>query len=319
MKEFIQKISRTQAFWVTVSVILLTLAMSAGTASFGSGDNLYNITRNLAFIGLLALGQNAVIITGGIDLSVGSVMGLSGIACALSLSNGAPLWLGVLTGLGAAAVCGVINGTLVAYVRLSSFVVTLGMMSIARSIAMVVSNNRTLFQMGPDEELFLSLGSHSFAGLSTPLLTLLGCALVVGTLFRASRWGQHLYAIGGNEEAARLTGIRVDRMKLSAYLLSSLMAGLTGILTVAWMGSASNALGSGYELQAIAASVIGGAQLTGGEGGAYGAIIGAALIEVIRNSLLLSGMDPYWQGTFVGAFIILAVLLEAIRRRLSGE
>jgi ribose transport system permease protein len=141
----------------------------------------------------------------------------------------------------------------------------------------------------------------------------------MGFVFKFTRYGRHLYAIGGNESAARLTGVPVDALKLSAYVLSGLMTAIAAILMVGWLGSVTNGLGIGYELRVIASTVIGGVNLMGGEGGAYAAVIGAALIEVIRNSLLLAGVDPYWQGTFVGIFIILAVLLERVRGRKSSD
>src|SRR4029450_2943029 len=134
--------------------------------------------------------------------------------------------------------------------------------------------------------------------------------IIAGGILRYTAWGRHLYAIGGNEHAARLTRLPVDRMKFSVYVISGLMTAISAILTVGWLGSVTNGLGIGYELRVIASTVIGGANLLGGEGGAYSAFIGAALLEVIRNSLLLAGVNPYWQGTFVGIFIILAVLLE---------
>jgi ribose transport system permease protein len=136
-----------------------------------------------------------------------------------------------------------------------------------------------------------------------------------GAVLRFTTWGRHLYAIGGNEQAARLTGVPVNRVKLQAYVVSAMTAALSAVMIIGWQGSAINALGMGYELRVIASTVIGGANLMGGEGGAYGAFIGAALIEVIRNSLLMAGVDANWQGAFVGTFIILAVLLERIRGR----
>jgi ribose transport system permease protein len=134
-------------------------------------------------------------------------------------------------------------------------------------------------------------------------------------VLKITPWGRHLYAIGGNEQAARLTGVPVNRVKLQAYMISALTAAISAVLIVGWQGSAINALGIGYELRVIASTVIGGANLMGGEGGTYGAVIGAALIEVIRNSLLMEGIDSNWQGAFVGVFIVLAVLLEKIRGR----
>ncbi|MCG8359547.1 MAG: ABC transporter permease [Kiloniellales bacterium] len=305
----LQALVGSQAFWVTVAVLVISLGMSMISESFGTYDNFFNITRNFAFIGIIALGQTAVIITAGIDLSVGSVMGLAGIVTGLVLSAGEPMWLGMAAGLMTALACGLVNGGLIAYLNLSPFVVTLGMLSIARSLALVVSNNQMFYEFGPDEEAFLALGGGQSFGIAHPVLILVLLTLVIGFLFRFTVWGRHVYAVGGNEQAARLTGVPVKRVKLSVYVLSSLMAGLSAILIVGWLGSVTNALGLTYELRVIASTVIGGANLMGGVGTAYGAFIGSALIEVIRNSLLLAGVDPYWQGTFVGLFIILAVLL----------
>jgi ribose transport system substrate-binding protein len=256
-----------------------------------------------------------VILCAGIDLSVGSVMGLAGIVTGLVLESGQPLWLGAGAGLAVALGCGAANGGLVAYLRLPPFVATLAMLAAARSLALVVSNNRMVHDFGPDEALFLELGGGETLGVAHPLWGLLALALAFGFVLRATRFGLHLRAVGGNEEAARRAGIPVERVKLAAYVLSGASAGIAAVLTVGWLGAVTNALGQSYELRAIAGAVIGGANLAGGEGGALGAVVGAALLEVIRNSLLLAGVDPYWQGTFVGALIVLAVLLERVRSR----
>ncbi len=314
-KNPLQALVSNQSFWVTVAVVAISFVMSLVSEAFGTYDNFFNITRNFAFIGIIALGQTAVIVTSGIDLSVGSVMGLSGIVTGLVLSAGEPMWLGIAAGLTTAMACGLVNGVLIAYFNLSPFVVTLGMLSIARSLALVVSNNKMFYEFGPDEEAFLALGGGQTFGISNPVLILVALTLLVGFLFRFTSWGRHVFAVGGNERAARLTGVPVKRIKVSVYLFSSLMAGLSAIMIVGWLGSVTNALGLTYELRVIASAVIGGANLMGGIGSAYGAFIGSALIEVIRNSLLLAGVDPYWQGTFVGLFIILAVLLGRARAR----
>ncbi len=310
-------VTNHQPFWVTVAVLLLAGTMTLVSSSFSTHDNLFNVTRNFAFIGLIALGQTAVIVTAGIDLSVGSVMGLTGIVTGLVLGAGHSMWMGIGAGLGVALLCGLANGAAIAYLRLSPFVVTLGMLAIARSLALVVSENRMVYELGPDEASFVALGGGQTLGIANPVWALLLIAGTVAFALKRTRWGRHVYAVGGSEESARRAGVPVERTKLSVYVLCSGMAGVSAILTVGWLGAVTNALGQSYELRVIAASVIGGANLLGGEGGAYGAVIGAALIEVIRNSLLLAGVDPYWQGTFVGAFIILALLLERVRR--SGE
>jgi ribose transport system permease protein len=314
----LQKMLASQAFWVTVAVIVICVVMSMVSKVFADFDNFFNITRNFAFIGIIALGMTAVIITAGIDLSVGSVMGLTGMVTALVLTNGYSLTLGIIAGLLTALACGLVNGVLIAYLNLSPFVVTLGMLSIARSLAMVISGNKMVYQFGPDENLFLEMGGGTIYGIANPVIVLLILMVFFIIVFKYSAWGRWLYAIGGNEQAARLTGVPVNKVKLSVYMLSSLMAGISAILIVGWLGSAINALGQTYELRVIASSVIGGANLMGGAGGAYGAVIGAMLIEVIRNSLLLYGIDANWQGAFVGLFIVLAVMLEKIRGKRTG-
>ncbi len=311
-------IAGSQAFWVTIAVVAICVIMSFVSEAFATKNNFFNVTRNFAFIGIIALGMTAVIITAGIDLSVGSVMGLSGIVTGLMLDAGNSIYVGVAAGLLTALAAGTVNGVLIAYFKLSPFVVTLGMLSIARSLALVISDNQMFYQFGPDEELYLAIGGGTTFGVANPVIVLVVLTLIFALVFQFSTWGRYVYAIGGNEQAARLTGVPVERIKLSVYMLCSLMAGFSAILMVGWLGAVTNALGMTYELRVIAATVIGGANLMGGEGGAFGALIGAALIEVIRNSLLLAGVDPYWQGAFVGLFIILAVLLERVRGRQSS-
>jgi len=308
-----------QAFWVTIAVFLIPIAMTLIEPSFSKAfwkeENFFNVTRNFAFIAIIALGQVTVMITGGIDLSVGSILAVCGIVLGLLMTNDYSFWVAAPAAIGAGVACGLFNGYLISYLRLSPFVVTLGMLSIGRSLALAISNNKFFYQFGHDQKLLIELGGGKTFGLANPVIFLVALTLIMGFALRYTKWGRHLYAIGGNESAARLTGVPVDRLKLSVYVLSGFMTAISAILSVGWLGSVTNGIGLGYELRVIASTVIGGANLLGGEGGAYAAFIGAALIEVIRNSLLLAGVDPYWQGTFVGLFIILAVLLERLRGR----
>jgi ribose transport system permease protein len=324
-KTWIQHIIGTQAFWVTVVFLAIFAFMSwLQPDSFPTSGNIYNITRNFAFIGIMALGMTCVILTGGIDLSVGSIMGLVAVTCGVVLQAHYPWYAAVGAGLAVGAAIGVLNGWLIAYVGLSSFVVTLGFMSIARSLAIVESGNKMIYEFGPDGPTFKALGGGDNLGLplpfavANPVLLLAILTVVLAMVLRMTAWGRHLYAIGGNEQAAVLTGVPVKAVKLSAYVISALSAALASILIVGWQGSAINALGQSYELRVIASTVIGGADLMGGAGSAYGAFVGAALIELIRNSLLMAGVDSNWQGAFVGVIIILAVLLERVRGRKRG-
>jgi ribose transport system permease protein len=312
----LERLFSSQAFWVTVALGVICVVMSIlQPDAFASRANFYNITRNFAFIGIMAIGMTAVIITGGIDLSVGSTMGLVGVVCGLLLQADFHWSAAVLAGIVTGALVGAVNGALIAFVGLSPFVVTLGMLSFARSLAIVLSKNKMIYDFGPYGAVFKTIGGGQFLGLSTPVWVLIVLTIVFALILRSTVWGKHLYAIGGNEQAARLTGVPVNRIKLQAYVVSALTAALAAILIVGWQGSAINALGTGYELRVIASTVIGGANLMGGEGGALGAFVGAALLEVIRNSLLMQGIDSNWQGAFVGVFIVLAVLLEKFRGR----
>jgi len=317
-----------QTFWVSVAALIAFVVLSLVSDVFATQQNLFNVTRNFAFVAIIAIGMTAVIITGGIDLSVGAVLVLSGMVIGMTMNAGMSIWLAVPLALGVALAVGAFNGMLIAYVGVPSFVVTLGTLSIARSLAMVLSNNRMVYEFGPDQPQLLWLGG-GFVNLPLPLvdavrvpnpvLFLLLVLVVTGLALRWTRWGRHLFAIGGNERAALLTGVPVRRVKLSVYMFCSLTAGIAGILEVGWLGTITTSLGQGMELSVIAAAVIGGANLSGGAGTAFGAVVGAALIEVIRNSLILLGISTFWQGSFVGGFIVVAVLFDRLRARSSSD
>jgi ribose transport system permease protein len=317
-----------QTFWVSVAAVLAFTILSLSSEAFATQQNLFNVTRNFAFVAIIAIGMTAVIITGGIDLSVGAVLALSGMVIGMSMNTGTPLWLAVPMALGVSLLVGAFNGVMIAYVGMPPFVVTLGMLSIARSLAMVLSNNRMVYEFGPDQAHLLTLGGGFVSvglpfldpvRIPNPVLFLVVMALLTGLAFRWTKWGRHIFAIGGNEEAANLTGVPVRRLKLSVYMFCSFCAGVAGILEVGWLGTITTGLGQGMELTVIAATVIGGAHLSGGIGTAFGAVVGAALIEVVRNSLTLLGISTFWQGTFVGSFIIVAVLFDRLRSRTSGD
>ena len=314
----IQSMLRTQPFWVLIAIIVIGITMSFVSDVFFTERNLFNVTRNFAFFGIMALGMSAVICTAGIDLSVGSLMGLTGIVAGLVMQAGYSIGLGFIACMGVAALVGLINGALIAYLRMAPFVVTLGMLAMARSIAMVVSNNKMVYEFGPDQDLFEWIGGESVFGIPNPVWVLAILTVVFWWAYRYSTWGRWVFAVGGNAQAAKLAGIPVERVIVSVYVVSALCAGLAAFLMVGWFGSVTNALGLTYELNVIAATVIGGANLMGGVAYAVGAPIGAALMELIRNSLLLAGIDALWQQFFVGLFLILAVLLEQIRNRSSN-
>jgi len=308
-----------QTFWVFVAAVIACAVLSLVTDTFATPRNIFNITRNFSFIAIAALGVTTVIITGGIDLSVGSVMGLSAIILGITMNAGYSIWMGVGAALAAALAVGIANGCLIAYVRMPPFVVTLGMLVIARSLGQVASNNRMVSQFGPDHDLLLKLGGGATFGIANPVIALVILTALTGFLLRWTKWGCHVFAIGGNEKAARLTGVPVRRIKISVYVFCAFIAGIAGVLMAGWLGGVTQNLGEGAELRVIAATVIGGANLMGGSGTALGGVVGAALIEIIRNSLTLLGISTFWQGTFIGGCILIAVAMHCVRELRRSE
>lgn len=316
----------SQTTYVLIALAILVIGMSIAASTFLSAGNLSNATRNFSYIAIAALGQTIVIITAGIDLSVGSVMALAMLILSKIMTATAEWglfvdmpWLALAAAVGGAlliaALIGAINGVLIAYVGLSPFVTTLGMLSCVRSICYVITEGRTSPTVGPAKDLFRALGNGNLIGVPASVIYMIVLAILCGIMLRQTRWGRHVFAIGGNEKAAALTGVPVERIKVSVYVLCSVLAGFSGILLLAWLGAAPANTAVTYELKIIAGSVIGGANLLGGTGGPVGAVAGAALIEVIRNGLVLAGVASYWQDFFVGAFIILAVLVDRLRAR----
>jgi ribose transport system permease protein len=317
---WLSRLVNTQTFWVLCAVLLACLYLSFATDSFATTKNLYNITRNVTFVAIIALGMTLVIITGGIDLSVGSVLCLCSMILGVTMHAGYGIEVGIAAAIATALIIGAFNGVLIAYLGFPPFVVTLGMLSIARSLAMVASGNTVVFEFGPDHEKLLALGGGAWVfGIANPVLYMVILALITGFVLRWTRFGRHVYAIGGNEHAATLTGVPVKPIKVAVYMISALSAGVAGIIQTGWLGAITTNIGAGLELQVIAAAVIGGANLAGGIGTAFGAIVGAALIEVIRNSLGLLGINAFWQGTFIGGAIVLAVLFDRIRNFRQSE
>jgi len=318
----------SQAAYVLVALIVLIFVMSQASPNFATANNIANITRNFSFIAIAALGMTLVIITGGIDLSVGSTMALTATVTSLTMTGlnaagfypfpGSAMMISLLAGLGTAALIGLCNGLFIAKLKLSPFVTTLGSLSIVRGLTYVATQGRGTNPVGPDKELFLAVTSGWVQGVPMAFIYLMIAAGLMWVALHHTAWGRHVFAIGGNEAAGRLTGVPVDRVKVQVYVLCAIAAGINGIIISGWLGSAPANLATSYELNIIAAAVIGGANLAGGVGGALGAIIGCILIEVIRNGLVLARVDPYWQQALVGCIIVAAVLVDRLRSLRNG-
>jgi ribose transport system permease protein len=307
-------LSRSGPLW---GLIILCVVMTILSPFFLTFNNLFNVGTQIAVIAILALGQTFVIVSGGIDLSVGSVLGLAGIVFgwATAVAN-LPLPVALALGIGAGALAGLVNGLLITLGNLPPFIATLAMLSAASGLALVISDGQPL---NPIPEPILSLGSGDLFGIvPLPVIVMLVMwAITIGVL-RSTYSGRSMYAIGGNEEAARLSGINVSRQKLVIYTLSGLFAGIAGILLTARLASADPQAGFTYELDAIAAVVIGGASLSGGVGNATGTLIGALILGVLRNGLNLLNVSAFWQQVIIGAVIALAVMTDTLRRRRKG-
>jgi ribose transport system permease protein len=318
----------SQSAYVLVALVVLIIIMSMLSPHFLTDGNVKNVVRNFSFVAIATLGITLVIITGGIDLSVGSTMALSATVCSLTMAGlnaagfypfpGAAFILSMGAGLGTALLIGFFNGFAVAKLKLAPFVTTLGTLSIVRGLTYVATQGRGAAPSGPDKELFITAMSGNLGGVPVGFIYLVILAAAMWVALNHTAWGRHVYAIGSNESAGRLTGVNVDRVKIQVYMLCAVAAGFNGIMVSGWLGSAPANLATAYELTIIAAAVIGGANLAGGIGGAAGAIIGCVLIEVIRNGLVLARVDPYWQQTLVGCIIVVAVLVDRFRSLRNG-
>ena len=298
---------------------LMVLVLAVFIPQFRDLQNIVNITRNFSFVGIVAMGMTLVILTGGIDLSVGSVWGMTAVIVAFLLTHGWPVPLAILVSLLAAAGIGLMNGLCITRLKMSPFVPTLATLSIARSFALIVTHGRPISIYGDEYQTFLWLGGGDIFGIPNPFIIFCVTAIFFWILLSRTVWGRYVYAVGGNERTARLTGLHVDRLKIIVYILSAVVAGTAGLVQYSYLSSVTADLGTGQELAVIAATVIGGANLAGGEGTILGTVIGAIILEVLRNGLLLFGIDPYWQGVFVGAVIILAVSIDYFRKLFRRE
>jgi len=298
---------------LVLEMIILTLLTShfGGEKVFESTflnlDNLSKVVRALSFIAIMACGEAVVIISGGIDLSVGSLLGLSGVVCGLALRAGWPILGGIALGLLVGLVLGLVNGVFITRTHLPPFIATLGMLSIARGLAYGITGGLTIRDLPAP---FLTLGQGALLGVPYPIIVLVAFAVLVGTMLRSTLWGRYAYAIGGNELATIYSGVRVGNLKLFYYGLCGFAAALAGVLYTARFGVAQSTAGFGYELDVIAAAVIGGTSLSGGRGTIFGVIVGSCLMGILRNGLVLLGVSAYWQQVAIGAVIILAVMLD---------
>jgi ribose transport system permease protein len=291
------------------ALIILVVVGAIISPHFLKTGNLINVARQIAIVGILGLGMTFVILTSGIDLSVGSIVGFVAVVSASLLQAGIPWPVAMLVGFLAGAVIGAINGFGITKGNLQPFIMTLGMLVIARGSTMTYSQGQPI-SIGDAAETFSWLGAGSFIGLPVPVWILLIVATASGVILTYTPFGRHIYAVGDNLEAARLSGINTTLIIFSVYVISGLMAALSALILVSRLTTGEPLQGTGFELDAIAIVVIGGTSLFGGEGGVRGTLIGAAIVAVLANLLNLVGVSPFSQQIVKGLIIIGSVLLE---------
>ena len=301
---------------VLTALLVVGALISVFTPYFLTTDNLMGVFRSFSMIAIMSIGMVMVIITGGIDLSVGSVMGMASLITAIGFQNGLPTIVCILAGLLVGVVFGLFNGLLITAIRLPPFIATLGSLSIGRGLMYIVTHGVPLTPDTP--EIFSVLGQGYVGVVPVPVVIMFIMMVAFSVLMRRTRFGRHVYATGGNEVAARLSGVKTDRVKLLVYMLSGTIAAIAGVVSFSRYLSAEPASGFGSELDVIAAAAIGGASLSGGVGSVEGAIIGAALAGIIANGVVLMNIDTYAQQAITGAVILIAVSLDIWRSKSRG-
>jgi len=316
-KERVSLVEQFFILWDRIGILLafivVCILFGILTPVFFNPLNILNVIRQVSIIGVIAVGLTFVILLGGIDLSVGSVVAFTGIiAAGFQVKWGGSLFLSIVIPLLIGGGIGFLNGFISTKGGLHPFIVTLGTMSIFRGATLLVAKGRPISGMSKS---FRFIGAGMIGPIPFPVILFLGSVIIAAIILRRTVFGRYIYAIGGNQEAALLSGIRVDRYKISAFTILGFLSALSGLILTSRLNSGELVAGEGYELDVIASVVIGGTSMMGGEGGVYGTLIGALLIGVISNGLNLLGVQPYWQMIVRGSIIILAVLMDKMKRR----
>jgi len=313
--DVLRKLTGFREFVILLIILLGGVAMSLASPVFLTIDNIKATLLGVSIESIVVIGMTILLVSGGFDLSVGSIVALAGAVTAMCLTQGCPVILAVAAGLVLGTAIGTANGLIVAKVGINPFITTLGMMSIVRGALMVVTKGRNISDL---PESFKVIGQGNIGGVQNPILIAAILIVVGDLLLRKSRFFRQNYYIGGNERAAVLSGIRVNRMKIFNYALTGFLAALAGVVLTSRLGSASVTAGTGLELKVISAVVIGGASLQGGEGTVLGAFLGALLMAMIVSSLTLLGVDVYWNTLVIGGTLLVAVMIDTISKKRKG-
>lgn len=309
------KIKKFDQLGIVVVLVALVLIVGFNNSVFFSSDNIINIFRSTSFVFLIGIAMTFVLITGGLDLSVGSVMAMGGILSAMAATSGLPLVISVIIGLVFGLGIGLINGILIVKLNIPALIVTLGMMYVCEGLVLIITQGKPVYPL-PDD--FKWMGQGSVGPIPNVVVISAVIAVIASIVLVKTRYGRSIYAVGGNKETSRLAGININMVQISVYILCSIAAALAGILMAGRLNSAQPSAGSGYELKVIAAVIIGGTSMFGGSGNVLGTLIGALLMTIIENGMLLMKISAYWQSLVVGIIIIFAVGLDQYRRKKVG-
>ncbi len=310
-----QQMMNKREVGIAIPLLLLIVVVGIVNPVFLNIDNIINILRQTAFTFIIGVAMTFVLIGGGLDLSVGSVLALGGVISGLAMLAGVPVWLGVLLGILAGVVVGLFNGIVVARFEIPSLIVSLGMMYFARGVVQVLTRGNPVYPL-PDE--FNFLGQGFIWGIPVVVIVAAVLGVIGHIVLTQTAFGRAVYAVGGNSETARLSGINVKRVRTWVYVLCGGSAGLAGVLTAARLASALSNAGTGMELQVIAATIIGGTSMFGGSGSILGTLIGVGFMNVIANGMILMKISVYYQSMVIGALIILAVGIDQYNRVKRG-
>ncbi len=292
-----------------IGLILLVVVITILNPSFLTMDNLLNVLRQVSISALIAFGMTFVILTGGIDLSVGSTLGLTGAVAASLLASGTDPIIAMGVALILGLLLGAVNGVIITKGKAAPFIATLATMTIYRGITLVYTEGRPISGLG-DGAAFQMFGKGYFLGIPVPVVTMILAFIVLYFILHKTTFGRRVYAVGGNEEAAKLSGISPDRIKIAVYAITGLLAAVSALILTSRLNSAQPTAGQSYELDAIAAVVLGGTSLTGGKGWIFGTLVGALIIGVLNNGMNLIGVSSFFQQVVKGAVILLAVLID---------
>ena len=296
------------------TLIVLVIFFSIANPAFLQWSNISGVLLATAVIGILAVGTTLVIITGGIDLSIGTGMTFAAVMTGVTITNfGLPMWVGILVGIATGALMGAVNGANIVFLKVPPFIATLAMMMITQGLNMIVSGVKPVY-IQVDGFKNIALG-ELIPGLPNAVLILFACAIVASILLTRTILGRYTFSIGSNEEATRLSGINTSKWKILIYMSAGVFTGIAGVVLASRLGSAQPQLGTGYELQAIAAVVIGGTSMLGGRGSILGTLIGALVMSVLINGLRIMSIQTEWQNVVVGIVILLAVFSDSLRTR----